>query len=238
MANQKPTNLTQLRALAERVKAKTPAYSVVKLDTAETGFLASYSLTKDGVQVGAKINIPRDFLVKSAAIHTVETVDTPYEGAAVGDKYIDFVINSKEGAQSESHVYLPVNELVDTYTSGNGIDISAANAVSVKLDTANANGLAVDASGLKLGIATDSAPGAMSAADHAHLSGMSDGANKVEASNTNGNIKIDGQEITVYTLPDTVIQDNDFATDAEVTAMLDDVFGALPAADPEESGGE
>ena len=229
MSQQKPTNLTQLRALAERVKAKTPAYSVVKLDTAETGFLASYSLTKDGVQAGAIINIPRDFLVRSGSVETVETADTPYSGAAVGDKYLDFVVNAKEGVQEVSHIYIPVNALVDAYTPGNGIDISAANAVSVKLDTANANGLNVSASGLSMNVATDSAPGAMSAADHARLSGMSDGANKVEASNTNGNIKIDGQETTVYILPNTVIQESDFATDAEVTAMLDDVFGALPA---------
>ena len=36
----------------------------------------------------------------------------------------------------------------------------------------------------------------------ARLAAMSDGANKVEASTTNGNIKIDGVETTVYTHPD------------------------------------
>lgn len=35
------------------------------------------------------------------------------------------------------------------------------------------------------------------------LAGISEGANKVEASNTNGNIKIDGTETTVYTHPTT-----------------------------------
>ena len=34
------------------------------------------------------------------------------------------------------------------------------------------------------------------------LAGMSDGANKVEKSNTNGNIKIDGEEVVVYTHPE------------------------------------
>jgi hypothetical protein len=34
------------------------------------------------------------------------------------------------------------------------------------------------------------------------LAGMSDGANKVEASETNGNIKVDGEEVVVYTHPD------------------------------------
>ena len=43
--------------------------------------------------------------------------------------------------------------------------------------------------------------GIMSAADKAKLDGISTGANKVEASNTNGNIKIDNVETTVYTHP-------------------------------------
>lgn len=49
--------------------------------------------------------------------------------------------------------------------------------------------------------ATTSAHGFMSAADKTKLDGISTGANKVEASVTNGNIKIDGNETTVYTLP-------------------------------------
>lgn len=49
---------------------------------------------------------------------------------------------------------------------------------------------------------------------------------KVSKSETNGKIKvgINGDEITVYTLPETVIQESNIATDAEVTSMLDEVF--------------
>ena len=43
--------------------------------------------------------------------------------------------------------------------------------------------------------------GLMTAADKAKLNGITSGANKVEASNTNGNIKIDGTETNVYTHP-------------------------------------
>lgn len=48
----------------------------------------------------------------------------------------------------------------------------------------------------------------------------------VSKSDTNGNVKvgINGTEVTVYTLPDTVIQSDNIATDDEVNAMLDDVF--------------
>ena len=57
------------------------------------------------------INIPKDKVLQSATIETVTTPDTPYPGAQVGDKYIDFVFQN----QSE-HVYLPANALVDIYT--------------------------------------------------------------------------------------------------------------------------
>lgn len=50
------------------------------------------------------------------------------------------------------------------------------------------------------------------------------GATKVEASNTNGNIKIDGVETTVYALPSTVLHDTDIKdyTRAEIAALLTD----------------
>lgn len=184
----KLTKLGHLKSLANKIKAdyatkaelaaiKVPEYSVAKQATAEAGFLSTYYLTKNGAQVGEKINIPKDFLVNSADIKTVETADTPYEGAQVGDLYIDFVINSKSADDTASRVYLPVNELVDAYTGGNGIEVSAQNLISAKIDTANANGLGVTAAGFKLDVATASTAGAMSAADKAKLDGIAEGAN-------------------------------------------------------------
>lgn len=185
----KLTKLGHLKELANKIKSdyatkaelqaiQIPEYSVAKQATAEAGFLSTYYLTKDGAQVGEKINIPKDFLVNSADIKTVETADTPYEGAQVGDLYIDFVINSKSADDTASHVYLPVNELVDAYTGGNGIEVSAQNLISAKIDTANANGLGVTAAGFKLDVATASTAGAMSAADKTKLDGIAEGANK------------------------------------------------------------
>ena len=189
-------------------KNSAPVYSVSKKSAAETGFIASYILTKDGAQVGETINIPKDYLVKSAEIKEATGTDAPYEGAAVGDKYIDFVVNSVEGSGNESHIYLAVDELVDTYTGGNGITVSGTNQISLKLG-ATTNGLSIDSSGLQLAAATASTAGAMTAADKTKLSGIATGATKVEDSSTNGNIKINGSEINVYTLPSTVLHDTD-----------------------------
>ena len=156
---------------------KSPVYTITKQATADDGYLATYQLFKDSAAVGDKINVPKDFLVKSAEIKTVSQADTPYEGAQAGDKYIDFVVNTKGDTEAETdqHIYLPVNELVDVYTAGNGIDISELNVVSVKLDTTNANGLETTAAGLKLNLATatngatPATPGAMSGTDKDHL---------------------------------------------------------------------
>lgn len=173
--------------------------NLIEAATATSGYLKTYIIAAgvdtegavvesgEGKNLIGKINIPKDFLVKSATVETVETADAPYSGAQVGDKYIDFVINSKDNDATASHVYLPVNDLVDVYTGGNGVNISNSNVVSldldanggleltgstdgqkqlaIKLDSTNANGLALTSAGLKLALATQSAAGAMSAAD-------------------------------------------------------------------------
>lgn len=57
----------------------------------------------------------------------------------------------------------------------------------------------------------------------AKLDAIAEGATKVEASETNGNIKINGTETTVYTEPSDVVH-GVVATDGEVTEMLNEVF--------------
>jgi hypothetical protein len=177
----------------------------------------------NGVALSPDIDIPKDFLVKSATLETVTTADTPYSGAVVGDKYIDFVINAKDASATAEHIYLPVNDLVDVYTAGNGLTESN-NEFSVVIDSSSANGLSVGANGVALGLASDSVAGAMSAADHAQftadsakLADISDEANKTTVTTEgSGAIEIDGVSKTVV----------EFATDAEVAEMLD---AALPA---------
>jgi hypothetical protein len=197
--------------------------AVEKKATANTGYAASYTIKANGVALSPDIDIPKDFLVKSATLETVTTADTPYSGAVVGDKYIDFVINAKDASATAEHIYLPVNDLVDVYTAGNGLTESN-NEFSVVIDSSSANGLSVGANGVALGLASVSVAGAMSAADHAQftadsakLADISDEANKTTVTTEgSGAIEIDGVSKTVV----------EFATDAEVAEMLDT---ALPA---------
>lgn len=150
-----------------------PEYSIVKLGTATEGYIATYQLQKDGAQVGANIDIPKDYLVKSAEIKTSAGDGDP-SGLPAGSKYIDFVINTKVGTGEESHIYLDVQSLVDVYTAGNGIEISEANVISAKVVAAN--GLSVDASGITMALASGTANGAMSKEQFIKLGEIADNA--------------------------------------------------------------
>lgn len=151
-----------------------PEYSIVKDASAAAGFFATYHLTKAGANVGEAINIPKDYLVKSAEVATVETADDPYVGAVVGDKYIDFTVNTVGGDGNESHMYIAVKDLMTPISAGNGINVSASNQISAKVVTGN--GLSVSEAGIAMAAATTAAAGAMSAADKTKLDGIAAGA--------------------------------------------------------------
>lgn len=91
--------------------------NVVKQSSAEAGYLATYYITQDGSQVGSKINIPKDYLVKSAEIKTVTTANSPEQGYAVGDKYLEFIINTKDDSATDAPLRVNVKDLIDTYTA-------------------------------------------------------------------------------------------------------------------------
>lgn len=95
-------------------------YSIVKSETPEAGYSATYQLMKDAVAVGEKINIPKDMVVQSGSVKEVAEPDQPVAGYKVGDKYIDLVLANAEF----SHIYILVNDLVDIYTAGAGITIT------------------------------------------------------------------------------------------------------------------
>ena len=159
----------------ESVAITVPEYSIVKDTTAQSGFLATYHLTKNGSSVGTAINIPKDYLVKSAEVKVATGSDA--SGFDAGTTYIDFVVNTYDttsGSGTESHIYLNVETLVKTHTAGNGISISDTNVISAKVVTAN--GLSVDSDGIKMSVASESANGAMTSDMVKKLNGIDTGA--------------------------------------------------------------
>ena len=113
---------------AEKAKWNTE-YTVEKVAT-ESGFASTYHLKKGGTKVGASINIPLDQVLRSSSIKTVTTANTPYSGAKVGDKYVEFLFQNNNTPQ-----YLPVQDLVDVYKGdGTYIEVSSTNVITIKYD--------------------------------------------------------------------------------------------------------
>lgn len=131
-----PTTLAQLAADASH-RLVTDAekdkwnleYTIEKVAT-ESSFASTYHLKKGGNKVGASINIPLDQVLRGSSIKTVTTVNTPYTGAKVGDKYVEFLFQNNNTPQ-----YLPVQDLVDIYTGDDTyIEVSASNVIQIKYD--------------------------------------------------------------------------------------------------------
>lgn len=104
-------------------------YTIEKVAT-ESGFASTYHLKKGGNKVGVSINIPLDQVLRGSSIKTVTTANTPYTGAKVGDKYVEFLFQNNNTPQ-----YLPVQDLVDVYKGdGTYIEVSASNVIQLKYD--------------------------------------------------------------------------------------------------------
>lgn len=137
---------------------------------------------------GSVINIPLDFLVKNAELKTCETADVPETGYEVGDKYIDFTINTKTTSKSSNttHLYINLKDFVDVYVAGNGIDVTnktisaiaktnsgiAVTQDGIALDITESNGLGLTNGSLTLTLADSTMAGAMSSEDKSKLDGL------------------------------------------------------------------
>ena len=111
--------------------------TVEKQGTAESGYLATYVVKQNGSQVGSKINIPKDFVVKNASVKTCAEKDKPVSGLNVGDKYIDLEINTVDQTESSTHIYLPIKDMVDAYagatTTTVKVEIGSDNSISASI---------------------------------------------------------------------------------------------------------
>ena len=85
-------------------------YSIIK-DESSSDYAAVYHLTKDGANVGASINIPKDMVVKSGAV-----VTNP-EGQEDGTYIVLTLANA-----TEDKIYIPVDSLIEYVTSGSAAD--------------------------------------------------------------------------------------------------------------------
>lgn len=215
-------------------------------------YAAIYQMKKDGVAIGAAINIPKDIVVKEGSV-----VENP-EGQPEGT-YIKLVLQN-----SDEVLYINVGNLIEYVTSGS----AAGDMVVIAIDETTHKVTATITDGTitlakfeasiqeAIGKAHEHSNKALLdtydqtnenlkdavAKKHSHANAdelakiaagdkekwdaaatkvgtVAEGATKVEASTTAGNIKINGVETPVVTI----------ATDAEVSEMLAEVFPAAQA---------
>ena len=110
--------LTIKNKIAEYTTPAAAEYSMAKQVTAEEGFAATYYLTKDGVQVGEKINIAKDQVLDNVELKQCTEAGKPIAGLEVDDYYFDFTFKNKS-----EHIYLAAKALTDVYTAGNGLTL-------------------------------------------------------------------------------------------------------------------
>lgn len=107
---------------------KVPEYTLAVSSETTAGYIKSYELQKDGVAAGVKIDIPKDLVVTKGEVKEVEEENVPYEGAAIGDLYLELTISGQG-----TPVYIPVKSLTDVYTGSTYISVDAG-VISVKYD--------------------------------------------------------------------------------------------------------
>ena len=104
-------NLLTLGADGLQVIAQAPVeYSLVKLGTATEGASASYQLTKDGTNLGAVIDIPKDMVVSSGSVVTKDAAGAWGEAGT----YIEL----KLANAAQDTLYINVGNLIEYVTSG------------------------------------------------------------------------------------------------------------------------
>lgn len=130
-----PSTTLTLTEFVEEVQESVNDLKVTLTSTdGEDKTLKVYTISQCGVKIG-EINIPVDMVVSSGSV--IEKED--------GKKYIQLVI-----ANQDDPLEIPVEDLVDVYTEGNGINITEGNVISIELDEASEDFLEVTAAGLKV----------------------------------------------------------------------------------------
>lgn len=157
-------------------------------------------------------------------------VDT-YKAKATGKDASTTITVSGYEIEVKVNVSAAAGNALSLKADGLYVDISGKadkvkNATAGNLATLDASGNLTD-SGKKPAdfVAAETGKRLMTDAEVEKLKGISAGATKTAASETNGHITIDGVDTTVYTEPSDVIHGT-VASDSDVTAMLTEVFGA------------
>lgn len=189
-----------------------PEYSVVA-DKNPGSFSAVYHLTKDGANVGAAINIPKDMVVSSGSVETYNTGNLP-TGVTVAGTYIVLTLANA----TSDKLYIKVDDLIEYVTGGSGENDAIQ--INVTSDTHKVSASVKNGS-LTLVMLSSAVQASLKKADSAVQS--------VAEGTTNGTISVDGTDVAVHGLQNgayaTVKSLNDTAQ-GYATAVKTELVGA------------
>ena len=150
--------LGKLEDRIENIVADAKTYSIAKVESGlgENVKEAFKLVDEDGTQVGETINIYKD-----SSLISVDLVDADAEGKA--GQYIKYVYVLANG--EESTQYVDVSRLLVEAEFKNGLEVSAAGEVNVKVDAASEAFLTVGTDGVKLSGVQDAIDAAEAAAN-------------------------------------------------------------------------
>lgn len=189
-------------------EVKVPKYSLVKDETAAAGDVATYHLTKDGVNEGVAINIPKDLVVASGSVVELEDGALP-DGVAVAGTYIKLVL-----ANSAKPIYINVSTLIEYVTGGSGENDAIQ--INVSSDTHKVTARVKEGSLTKEMLAA----GVVASLDKADTA-----VQTVVAGDTQGTIKVNGKDVSV-----TGLQNAAFATVESINATAQGYVDTAKAA--------
>lgn len=179
-----------------------PGYTIEKAD--DSGDYASiYKLMKDGVATGAAINIPKDMVVQSGSVVTLDADGATAVGLTNAGTYIKLVLANA----TNDTLYIDVSGLIEYVTSGS----AAGDMVVINIDetTHKVTATITDGTITKAKLATEVQD---------VLDDVANKVDKVEGKGLSSNDYTDEEKAKLAAI--------ETATDAEVTAMLTEVFGA------------
>lgn len=158
-----------------------PEYTIVQLESATAGMAASYQLQKDGENVGAVIDIPKDMVVQSGSVETYAEGGLP-EGVTEAGTYI--VLTLANAASDK--LYIKASDLIEYVTSGSNTgDMVVVNVdpVSHKVTASITDGTITKA---KLDSDLQTA-----------IEDANSAVQSVDSGSANGTISVDGEDVAV-----------------------------------------
>lgn len=196
-------NGTEQPITDKAVDIPVPGYTIAKTVPVAGDYAAIYQLMKDGAATGAAINIPKDMVVQSGSVVTLDADGATAVGLTNPGTYIKLVLANA----TNDTIYIDVSGLIEYVTSGS----AAGDMVVINIDeiTHKVTATITDGTITKAKLATEV------------QTVLDDVANKVD--------KVDGKGLSSNDYTDeekAKLAAIETATDAEVAAMLTEVFGA------------